>query len=132
MTTTAAVTATVTATAGTKAGAYEVLAFTPGGQSPALFALTNTAGAPSAITADPQTTPQNAKHDGSFAQPLRAIVTDACGNPVSGAGSFAGKAIDLCADGDPICSDGRNPFAHTHYESSPFIGQAAGFAAARV
>ncbi|WP_162938393.1 cutinase family protein [Mycobacterium kyogaense] len=54
------------------------------------------------------------------------------GNPVSGAGSFTGKAIDLCADGDPICSDGRNPFAHTHYESSPFIGQAAGFAAARV
>ncbi|TRW81685.1 cutinase family protein [Mycolicibacterium sp. 018/SC-01/001] len=54
------------------------------------------------------------------------------GNPVSGDGMFAGKAIDLCADGDPICSDGRNPFAHTHYETSPFIGQAAGFAAARV
>ena len=54
------------------------------------------------------------------------------GNPVSGAGSFSGKAIDLCADGDPICSDGRNPFAHTHYESSPFISQAAGFAAGRV
>jgi len=54
------------------------------------------------------------------------------GNPVSAAGLFSGKAIDLCADGDPICSDGRNPFAHTHYESSPFIPQAAGFAAGRV
>ncbi|BBX71821.1 cutinase family protein [Mycolicibacterium psychrotolerans] len=54
------------------------------------------------------------------------------GNPVSAAGSFAGKAIDLCADGDPICSDGRNPFAHTRYESSPFVPQAAGFAAGRV
>lgn len=54
------------------------------------------------------------------------------GNPVSAAGSFSGKAIDLCADGDPICSDGRNPFAHTHYESSEFIPQAAGFAAGRV
>ena len=54
------------------------------------------------------------------------------GNPVSAAGSFAGKAIDLCADGDPICSDSRNPFAHTHYESSPFVGQAAGFAAGRI
>lgn len=54
------------------------------------------------------------------------------GNPVSAAGSFTGKAIDLCADGDPICSDGRNPFAHTHYESSEFIPQAAGFAAGRV
>ncbi|VEG52051.1 cutinase [Mycolicibacterium aurum] len=54
------------------------------------------------------------------------------GSPLSRSGSFAGKALDLCADGDPICSDGRNPFAHTHYESSPFIGQAAGFAAGRV
>jgi cutinase len=54
------------------------------------------------------------------------------GVPVSARGSFAGKAVDLCADGDPICSDGRNPFAHTHYESSPLVGQAAGFAAGRV
>ncbi|HEY9263993.1 MAG TPA: cutinase family protein [Mycobacterium sp.] len=54
------------------------------------------------------------------------------GNPVSAAGSFAGKAIDLCADGDPICSDGRNPFAHRSYESSPFVAQAAGFAAGRI
>ena len=49
------------------------------------------------------------------------------GNPVSATGSFAGKAIDLCADGDPICSDGRNPFAHTRYETPEFIGPAAGF-----
>ncbi|MGP4057319.1 cutinase family protein [Mycobacterium sp. 4D054] len=54
------------------------------------------------------------------------------GSPVSGRGVFAGKAIDLCADGDPICSGGRNPFAHTSYERSPLIGQAAGFAAGRV
>lgn len=51
------------------------------------------------------------------------------GNPVSARGLFAGRSLDLCSDGDPICSDGRNPFAHTRYESSPFIGQAAGFAA---
>ncbi|MCH9710489.1 MAG: cutinase family protein [Actinomycetia bacterium] len=54
------------------------------------------------------------------------------GNPVSSSGSFAGKAIDLCADGDPICSSGRNPFAHTNYESSQSIAQAAGFAASRI
>ncbi len=42
---------------------------------------------------------------------------------------YGGRAIDLCADGDPICSRGRNPFAHTHYESSEFIPQAAGFVA---
>jgi cutinase len=45
---------------------------------------------------------------------------------------FGGRAIDLCADGDPICSGGRNPFAHTHYESSDFIPQAANFVAGRV
>jgi trehalose dimycolate hydrolase len=54
------------------------------------------------------------------------------GNPVSGTGAFAGRSIDLCSDGDPICSRGRNPFAHTHYESSDFIPQAAGFVASRV
>ncbi|MGE2730013.1 cutinase family protein [Mycolicibacterium vaccae] len=54
------------------------------------------------------------------------------GNPVTATGSFAGKSIDVCADGDPICSDGRNPFAHTNYESPVFITQAAGFAAGRV
>jgi cutinase len=45
---------------------------------------------------------------------------------------FGGRAIDLCADGDPICSRGRNPFAHTHYESSDFIAQAANFVAGLV
>jgi cutinase len=54
------------------------------------------------------------------------------GNPVSARGAFAGRAIDLCSDGDPICSDGRNPFAHTHYETSAFISQAAGFVAGRL
>ena len=39
------------------------------------------------------------------------------GNPLSSVGQFAGRAIDLCKDGDPICSDGRNPFAHRGYES---------------
>lgn len=50
----------------------------------------------------------------------------------SGQSQFGNRSLDLCADGDPICSDGRNPFAHTHYESSDYIGQAAGFIAARV
>jgi len=50
------------------------------------------------------------------------------GNPVSAAMMpFAGKGIDLCNDGDPICSQGRNPFAHTSYEKTPLVGQAAGF-----
>jgi cutinase len=50
------------------------------------------------------------------------------GIPVSSAMTpFAGKGIDLCNDGDPICSQGRNPFAHTSYEKTPLVGQAAGF-----
>ena len=54
-------------------------------------------------------------------------------NPVSAAPPpFSGRGIDLCADGDPICSRGRNPFAHTRYEASGFIPQAAGFIAGRV
>lgn len=55
------------------------------------------------------------------------------GIPVSSAGApYGSRAIDLCNDGDPICSDGRNPFAHTSYESSPSLGRAAGFVAGLV
>jgi len=52
------------------------------------------------------------------------------GNPVSAAAPpYTGKGIDVCNDGDPICSGGRNPFAHTNYESGPATNQAAGFIA---
>ena len=53
------------------------------------------------------------------------------GNPLSSVGMFAGRAIDLCKDGDPICSDGRNPLAHRGYEDA-MAQQAASFAAGRV
>ena len=53
------------------------------------------------------------------------------GNPLSSMGMFAGRAIDLCKDGDPICSDGRNPLAHRGYEDA-MAQQAANFAAGRV
>lgn len=42
---------------------------------------------------------------------------------------FGGKAIDLCKDGDPICSRGRNPFAHNDYISAGLVQQAANFVA---
>lgn len=45
---------------------------------------------------------------------------------------FGGKAIDLCKDGDPICSRGRNPFAHNDYVSAGLVQQAASFVAGRV
>ncbi|WP_372516649.1 cutinase family protein [Mycolicibacterium flavescens] len=45
---------------------------------------------------------------------------------------FAGRAIDLCKDGDPICSRGRNPFAHNDYVTSGLVQQAASFVAGLV
>ncbi len=53
------------------------------------------------------------------------------GNPLTASGQFAGRSIDLCKDGDPICSDGRNPLAHRGYEDA-MAQQAANFAAGRV
>jgi cutinase len=49
-------------------------------------------------------------------------------NPLTGS-VWAGKAIDLCKDGDPICSRGRNPFAHNDYVSAGLTQQAANFVA---
>jgi cutinase len=54
-------------------------------------------------------------------------------NPAtSAAAPFGARAIDLCKNGDPICSHGHNPFAHDGYETSDFIPQAAGFVAGLV
>jgi cutinase len=54
------------------------------------------------------------------------------GNPMSASPLFAGRSIDLCSDGDPICSDGRNPFAHSRYDRSPMPAQAASFVAGMI
>jgi cutinase len=52
------------------------------------------------------------------------------GNPANTAPPpFGARAIDLCADGDPICSQGRDRQAHSDYESGPLPAQAAGFVA---
>lgn len=53
-------------------------------------------------------------------------------HPLDSMGLFANRAIDQCSPGDPICSRGRNPFAHTHYETSDFVDQAAQFIASHV
>ncbi|MCV7230218.1 cutinase family protein [Mycolicibacterium komossense] len=54
------------------------------------------------------------------------------GTPLSSAGQFAGRAIDVCSGGDPICSAGRDRSAHSNYELPPYPGQAAGFIAGLV
>ncbi len=51
------------------------------------------------------------------------------GSPLSSTGAFAGRAIDVCVPGDPICSNGRNRSAHSAYELPPYPQQAAGFVA---
>jgi cutinase len=70
---------------------------------------------------------------GSLVPQIAAVV--AFGNPATKFGNpltssvFGGKAIDLCKDGDPICSRGRNPFAHSDYVTAGLTDQAANFVA---
>lgn len=53
--------------------------------------------------------------------------------PLSTSGGFAGRAIDLCSENDPVCVvGGRDREAHHAYENPPWPGQAAQFLAARV
>ncbi|MFV0493611.1 cutinase family protein [Mycobacterium sp.] len=53
--------------------------------------------------------------------------------PLSTTGQFAGRAIDLCSAGDPVCTVGAlDRSAHSSYEFPPYPGEAAGFIAARI
>jgi cutinase len=55
------------------------------------------------------------------------------GTPLSSTGQFAGRAIDLCSPGDPVCVvGGRDRDAHHDYDSAPYPGQAAGFIAGQI
>lgn len=54
------------------------------------------------------------------------------GRPLTTTGLFAGRAMDVCDTGDPICSGGDNIDAHRNYELGPAPGEAAQFIAARV
>jgi cutinase len=45
---------------------------------------------------------------------------------------YAPKTIDLCNDGDPVCSDGNNEEAHGQYVENGMTDQAAAFAASRL
>jgi cutinase len=54
------------------------------------------------------------------------------GTPLSTNGQFAGRAIDLCSPGDPICSAGRDRAAHSNYDAPPYLDQAVSFVAGLV
>ncbi len=45
---------------------------------------------------------------------------------------YGPKSIDLCADGDPFCSNGINVFAHLSYAVNGMTDEAADFVAARL
>ncbi|WP_413467623.1 cutinase family protein [Mycobacterium sp. RTGN3] len=52
--------------------------------------------------------------------------------PVNVGPLYAGKTIELCAPGDPICSNGDDGAAHTSYTSNGMVDQAATYVAGRV
>lgn len=52
--------------------------------------------------------------------------------PVTIGPPYAGKTIELCVPGDPICSDATNPLAHRQYVEAGMVDQAADFAAGRL
>lgn len=55
------------------------------------------------------------------------------GTPLSSTGLFAGRAIDQCSPGDPICvQGGRDRSAHSNYELPPYSDRAANFVAGRL
>jgi MYXO-CTERM domain-containing protein len=75
--------ASVSATAGTVAGGYNVTASVSGVATAATFALTNSVGAAAAITAT-SGGGQSATVGAAFTSPLVATVTDSFGNPIAG------------------------------------------------
>ena len=46
--------------------------------------------------------------------------------------AYTAKTINLCMDGDPICSPGANMLAHVSYVQSGMTEQAASFAATKI
>lgn len=71
-------------TANNQAGTYAVTAMANGASAPATFSLTNTTGAPAAITVS-SGSPQSTLISSGFPAPLVAKVADIGGNPVPGA-----------------------------------------------
>ncbi|MDT5079183.1 MAG: cutinase [Mycobacterium sp.] len=71
--------------------------------------------------------------DSSLAPSIAAVAV--FGNPATKFSNpltssvWGNRAIDLCTDGDPICSRGRNPFAHSDYVTKGLAQQAASYVA---
>jgi cutinase len=52
--------------------------------------------------------------------------------PITVGPQYAAKTIELCAPGDPICSNGSDNSAHTSYTANGMVDQAATYVAGRV
>ncbi|AKK29591.1 cutinase family protein [Mycobacterium sp. EPa45] len=68
-----------------------------------------------------------------FGKPSQKFMA-AIDEPVVSLGpAYAGKTIDLCAGGDPICSqEGGNTAAHSMYAGNGMVQQAASYVAKRI
>ena len=67
-----------------------------------------------------------------FGKPDESFMTAIDSPPVTVGPLYAGKTLELCAAGDPICSDGGDGNAHNSYTSNGMVGQGAAYAASRV
>jgi hypothetical protein len=91
--------ASVTATAGTVAGAFQVTATVTGAAAPASFALTNLPGPAASVVAASSSSGQSSQVGQPFASALAVTVTDQHGNAV------AGVTVDFaCPAGGPTCT----------------------------
>jgi cutinase-like protein len=65
-----------------------------------------------------------------FGKPSNAFLDQHGAPPITIGHLYSGKTIELCADGDPICSpDGNDNAAHTLYSANGMESQAADFVA---
>ncbi|HET9876100.1 MAG TPA: cutinase family protein [Mycobacterium sp.] len=65
-------------------------------------------------------------------KPSEGFLTSLGAPPLVIGPDYAGKTIDLCAPGDPICSAGTDDAAHGAYAANGMTAQAADFAAERL
>jgi cutinase len=68
-----------------------------------------------------------------FGNPTSPLATTLTGTVFPPIGPpYSAKTIDMCADGDPVCSGGTNLLAHASYVQSWMTAQAATFVAGRL
>nr|WP_279386714.1 cutinase family protein [Mycobacterium uberis] len=67
-----------------------------------------------------------------FGMPSESLMHSIGAPPIAIGPLYAPRTTQLCAAGDPICSDGGNWAAHTSYIDDGMVEQAADFAARRL